>query len=138
MSKSLLLDAPLGLVASFGHVNMLTKVGVKGRKLVVQTCSNMVLVREGFGAFWWTKMTLIGMRLCKVITIFICDLLDFSWIFMQIFPVEIFQILEIGRNGFGRFCPIFWTWPCVETLIYGKHMSTQFPWFLSNIFETIK
>src|SRR3954471_184090 len=88
-------------------MNMLTKFGVKERKLVVQTCSNMVLVREGFGAFWWTKMTLIDMSLCKIITICICDLLEFSWILMKIFPVEIFQILEMGRNDFGRFCPIF-------------------------------
>ena len=79
---------------------MLTKVGVKERKLVVQSCSNLILVREGFGAFWCTKMTLIDMRLCMVITICICDLLDFPWIFMKIFPVEIFQILEMGRIGF--------------------------------------
>ena len=95
------------MVASFGQVIMLTKVGVKERKLVVQSCSNLILVKEGFGAFSWTKMTLIEVRLCKVITICICDLLDFSWIFMKIFPVEIFQIFEMGRNGFGRFCPIF-------------------------------
>ena len=138
MSKSLPLDAPLGVVASFCHVNMLTKVWSKERKLVVQTCSNLILAREGFGAFWWTKMTLIDMRLCKVITICVCDLLDFPWIFMKIFPVEIFQILEIWSNGFGRFCPIFWTWPCVETLIYGKYMSTEFPWCFSNIFEALK
>jgi len=31
------------------------------------------------------------------------------------------------RNGFGGFCPIFLTWPCVETHIYGKYMSTEFP-----------
>ena len=49
MSKSLLLDAPLGVVASFGHVNMLTKFGVKEKKLAVQTCSNLIRVREGFG-----------------------------------------------------------------------------------------
>ena len=52
LSESLLLDAPLGVVASFGHVIMLTKVGVKEKKLVVQSCSNLILVREGFGAFW--------------------------------------------------------------------------------------
>src|SRR3954463_1133515 len=52
-------------------------------------------------------MTLIDMRLCKIITICICDLLEFSWIFVEIFPVEIFQILEMAINGFGRFCPIF-------------------------------
>src|SRR3954471_17444203 len=52
-------------------------------------------------------MTLIEMGLFKVITICICDLLDFPWIFMKIFPVEIFQILEMGRNGFGRFVQYF-------------------------------
>ena len=36
LSKSLLLDAPLGVVASFGHMNMITKVGVKERKLVTK------------------------------------------------------------------------------------------------------
>ena len=41
MSKWLPLDAPLGVVVSFGHVNMLTKTGVKERKLVVQSCSNL-------------------------------------------------------------------------------------------------
>ena len=50
MSRSLLLDAPLGVVASFGYVIMLTKVGVKERKLVVQSCSNLILVSEGFEA----------------------------------------------------------------------------------------
>ena len=113
LSKSFLLDSLLGVVASFGHVIMLTKVGVKERNLVVQSCSNLILVKEGFWAFWWTKVTLIDMRLCKVITIWIFDLLDFPWIFMKIFPIEIFQILEMGINGFRRFCPIFWTWPCV-------------------------
>ena len=34
--------------------------------------------------------------------------------------------------------PIFWTWPCVEILIYGKSMSAEFPWFFSNIFEALK
>ena len=51
-------------------------------------------------------MTLIDIRLCKVITICICDLPDFPWIFMKIFPVEIFQILEMGKNGFVGFCAI--------------------------------
>ena len=52
-------------------------------------------------------MTLIDMRLCKVITICICDLLDFPWIFMKIFPLEIFQIIEMGRNGLGGFVQYF-------------------------------
>ena len=50
LSRSLLLDAPLGVVASFSHVIRLTKVGVMERKLVVQSSSNLILVREGFEA----------------------------------------------------------------------------------------
>ena len=112
---------------SFGHVNMLTKVGVKERKLVVQSCSNLNLDRDGFGALLWTKTVWIDLKLWNTIIVCIYDSLEFSWIFMKIFPVEIFQILEMGRNGFGRFCPIFWSWPCVETHIYGKYMSIESP-----------
>ena len=42
------------------------------------------------------------------------------------------------QKGFWGILPIFWTWPCVETLIYGKYMPTEFPWCLSNIFKIIK
>ena len=107
MSKSLPLDEPLGVVASFGHVNMLTKVGVKERKLVVQSCSNLNLDRDGFGELLCTKIVWIEMKLCNVIILCICDLLEFSWIYLKIFLIEISQILEMDRNGFGGFCPIF-------------------------------
>ena len=62
-------------------------------------------------------MTLIDMRLLKVITICICDLLDFPWIFMKIFPVEIFQILEMGRNGFEG---IPWGYTILHDMRLGK------------------
>ena len=107
MSKSLALDEPLGVVASFGHVNMLTKVGVKERKLVVQSCSNLNLDRDGFGALLCTKTIWMGMKFGKILKLGICDLLEFSWIYWKIFLVEIFQILEMDRNGIGGFCPIF-------------------------------
>ena len=41
------------------------------------------------------------MKLSKVIILCICDLLEFSSIYLKIFLVEIFQILEMDRNGFG-------------------------------------
>ena len=47
------------------------------------------------------------MRLCKVITICICDLLDFPWIFMKIFLVEILQILEMAEMVLGGFVQYF-------------------------------
>ena len=40
----------LGVVALFGHMIRLTKVGVLEKKLVVQSSSNLILVREGFEA----------------------------------------------------------------------------------------
>ena len=49
-SKSFLLDVPLGVVALFGHMVRLTKVGVLEKNLVVQSSSNLILVREGFEA----------------------------------------------------------------------------------------
>ena len=91
------------------------------------TCSNLSLDRNSFGIFWWTKIVWIGLKLGKIITLDICDLLEFSGIYLRIFPIKIFQKLETDRKSFGRFCPIFWTWPCVETHIYGKYMSTEFP-----------
>ena len=42
------------------------------------------------------------------------------------------------HKGFWRVWPIFWTWPCVETLIYGQYMSTEFPWIFTNIFKALK
>ena len=107
MSKSLFLDAPLGVVVSFGHVNMLTKVGVKERKLVVQSCSNLNLDRDGFGALLGTKTVWIELKLWNVIILCICDLLEFSWIYLKIFLIEISQILEMDRNGFRGVFPIF-------------------------------
>ena len=52
--------------------------------------------------------------------------------------VNISKAWNIQKGFLRDFWPIFWTWPCVETLIYGQYMSIEFPWFLSNIFETIK
>ena len=63
--------------------------------------------RSGFERVSWGYTILHDMVLGKIIRNFICDMLEFSWIFMKIFPVEIFQILELCRNGFGGFGPIF-------------------------------
>ena len=63
--------------------------------------------RNGFEGISWGYTILHNMRLGNIIKHVICDMIEFSWIFMKIVHVEIFQILEIGRNGFGRFCPIF-------------------------------
>ena len=82
-------------------------------------------------------MTLIDMRLCKVITICICDLLDFSWIFVKIFPVEIFQILEMGRNGFEG---ISWGYTILHDMRLGKIIKhvicdmIEFSWNFWGIF----
>ena len=108
LSITLLLDALLGVVASFGHMNMLTKVEVKERKLVVQTCSNQVLNRKGYGAFWWTKMTLIEVRLCKIITICICDLLDFFLGFLwKYFLQKYLKSLKWAEMVLGGFVQYF-------------------------------
>lgn len=47
------------------------------------------------------------MKLCRITTLIMCDLLKFSWDLLRIFPLEIFQKLEIGRKGFEGFCSIF-------------------------------
>ena len=67
----------------------------------------MDMDREGFGIFWCIKSIGIEMKLGKMITYIICDMLEFSWIYLRIFLIEIFQMLEIGRIGFEGFCPIF-------------------------------
>src|SRR3954470_5159317 len=86
---------------------MCTKFESKWTCLTVQSCSNLKKDRSGFERVSWGYIALHDMRLGKIIKHVICDRLEFSWIFIKIFPVEIFQILEMGRNGFGRFCPIF-------------------------------
>ena len=63
--------------------------------------------RNGFERVSWGYTVLDDMRLGKIIKHVICDMLEVSWNCWGIFPVEIFQILEMGINGFGRFCPIF-------------------------------
>ena len=63
--------------------------------------------RNGFEEISWGYTILHDMILGKIIKHVICGMLEFSWTFMKIFPVEIFQILEMSRNGFGRFYPIF-------------------------------
>ena len=89
--------------------------------------------RNGFEGISWGYTILHDMILVKIIKHVICDMLEFSWIFMEIFPVEIFQILEMGRNGFGRFCPIFYH-DHVLKLIYMENICPlSFPDF-SQIF----
>src|SRR3954468_19688247 len=75
--------------------------------LTVQSFSNLKKDRSGFERVSWGYTVPHDMVLCKIVKNVKFDMLEFSWIFMKIFPVEIFQILEMGRNGFGRFCPIF-------------------------------
>ena len=53
------------------------------------------------------KSTWIEMKLGKIINNIIDDMLEFYWNLLRIFHIEIFQKLEIGRNGFGGVCPIF-------------------------------
>ena len=47
------------------------------------------------------------MKLGKIITYIICDMLEFYRNLLRIFLIEIFQKLEIGRKGFEGVCPIF-------------------------------
>ena len=98
---------PFGLDALLHHLSMCTKFESIWTCLTVQSCSNLKKDRSGFERVSWGYTILHDMVLGKIIKNVICDMLEFSWIFMKIFPVEIFQILEMGRNGFGRFCPIF-------------------------------
>jgi hypothetical protein len=56
--------------------------------------------RNGFERVSWGYTILHDKRLGKIIKHVICDMLEFSLNFWKIFPVEIFQILEMGRNGF--------------------------------------
>ena len=63
--------------------------------------------RSRFERVSWGYTVLHDMRPGKTIKHVICDMTEFSWSFMKIFPVEIFQILEMSRNGLGRFRPIF-------------------------------
>ena len=51
--------------------------------------------------------TWIGMKLGKIMKNIIDDMLEFYWNLLRIFLIEIFEKLEIGRNGFGGVCPIF-------------------------------
>src|SRR3954464_13372319 len=95
--------------------------------LTVESCPNLKKDRSGFERVSWSYTILHDMVLGKIIKNVICDMLEFSWIFMEIFRVEIFPILEMSRNGFGRFCQIVWSLPCVETHIYGKYMSIESP-----------
>jgi len=53
------------------------------------------------------KSTWIEMKLGKIIQNIIDAILEFYWNLLRIFLIEIFQKLEIGRNGFGGVCPIF-------------------------------
>ena len=53
------------------------------------------------------KSTWIEMKLGKIIKNIIDDILEFYWNLLRIFLIEIFQNLEIGRNGFEGVCPIF-------------------------------
>ena len=55
----------------------------------------------------------------------------------NIYFVNISKAWNIQKEFWGVW-PIIWTWWCVETLIYGKYMSIEFPWFFSNIFEALK
>ena len=47
------------------------------------------------------------MKLGKIIKNIIDDMLEFYSNLFRIFLIEIFQKLEIGRNGFGGVCTIF-------------------------------
>ena len=53
------------------------------------------------------KSTWIEMKLGKIIKNIIDDMLEFYWNLLRIFLIEIFQKLEIGRNGFRGVSPIF-------------------------------
>ena len=50
------------------------------------------------------KSTCIEMKLGNIIKNIIDDMLEFYWNLLRIFLIEIFQKLEIGRNGFGGVC----------------------------------
>ena len=64
-------------------------------------------------------------------------MMDFSWIFMKIFPVEIFQILEMGRNGFEG---IPWGYTILHDMILVKIIKLvicdmiEFSWNIWRIF----
>ena len=47
------------------------------------------------------------MKVSKIITYEMCDLLEFSWNLLRIFPIEIFQKLDLDRKGFEGFAHDF-------------------------------
>ena len=47
------------------------------------------------------------MKIVKITTYIIGDMLEFYWNLLRIFLIEIFQKIGIGMNGFGGVCPIF-------------------------------
>ena len=47
------------------------------------------------------------MKLGKIITYDMCDMLEFYSNLLRLFLIAIFQKIEIGRKGFGGVCPIF-------------------------------
>ena len=69
--------------------------------------SNLDLDRLGLGIIRRVKSTWIEMKLGKIIKLVIGDMLEFYRNLLRIFLIEIFQKLEIGRNGFGGVCPVF-------------------------------
>ena len=105
--------------------------------LTVQKFSNLKKDRSGFERVSWGYTILHDMVLGKIINNVMCDMIEFSWIFMEIFPVEIFQILEMGRNGFEG---ISWGYTILHDMRLGKIIKhvicdmLEFSWIFMKIF----
>ena len=104
----------------------------------MQSCSNLKKDRNGFERVSWGYTILHDMVLGKIIKNFICDMLEFSWIFMKIFPVEIFQNLEMDRNGFGRFVQYFEHDHVLKLLYMENICPLSFLRFFPNIYKALK